>query len=187
MSELEDLYAQISQDKKLVRKWQREANKRIKRFVKNIASASPFIDKPVKRMFGVRNSKDGTSLTIYGTAPNAGRMKGFDAPVNDWQPTSEAFHIFGESGWHTIHKVQKVRPSAGVPIRDVPYRGTSEKPHRYFGIRKGKVTLAYGKTKSNLSLPVYADNTYPDWIMERYSDEIDRIVIEAGQDVLAMI
>lgn len=184
MSDLEDLYAQISQDKKLVRKWQREANKRIKRFVKNIAGASPFLDKPVKRMFGVRNSKDGTSLTIYGTAPNAGRVKGFDAPVNAWQPTTEAFRIFGEGGWRTIHKVQMVRPSAGVPIRDVPYFGTSEKPQRYFGIRKGKVTLAYGKTKSDLSLPVYAKDSYPDWIMRKHADEIDRIVIEAGQDVL---
>ena len=128
MSELEDLYAQISQDKKLVRKWQREANKRIKRFVKNIAGASPFLDKPVKRMFGVRNSKDGQSLTIYGTSPNAGRMKGFNAPVNEWRQTTEAFRIFGEGGWRTIHKVQMVNTSACVPIQDVPYFGTSEKP-----------------------------------------------------------
>ena len=187
MSELEDLYAQISQDKKLVRKWQREANKRIKRFVKNIAGASPFLDKPVKRMFGVRNSKDGQSLTIYGTSPNAGRMKGFNAPVNEWRQTTEAFRIFGEGCWRTIHKVQMVNTSAGVPIQDVPYFGTSEKPDRYFGIRKDKVTLAYGKTKSDLSLPVYAKDSYPDWIMERYSDDIDRIVIEAGQDVLSTI
>ena len=185
MSELEELYAQISQDKKLVRKWQREANKRIKRFVKNIAGASPFLDKPVKRMFGVRNSKDGQSLTRYGTSPNAGRMKGFNAPVNEWRQTAEAFRIFGEGGWRTIHKVQMVNTSAGVPIQDVPYFGTSEQPDRYFGIRKGKVTLAYGKTKGGLGVPVYAQDSFADWLMAHHGDELENLILECGRDVLA--
>lgn len=184
MSEFSELYNRVSTDAKLLKKWQREVNKRVKRFVRNVASVSPFLDKPNKRMFGVRNSKDGQSLTIYGTSPNAGRMKAFNAPTNDWQTVRRTFHIFGKDGWQTIHKTQMVRSSAGVPVQNVPYFGTSERPDRYFGIRKGKVTLAYGKTDGGLALPVYAENSYPDWIMQNYRDDIDRIVIEAGQDVL---
>lgn len=184
MSEFSELYASISTDAKLMKKWQREVNKRVRRFVRNVASASPFLDKPNKRMFGVRNFKDGQSLTIYGTSPNAGRMKAFNAPTNDWQTVRRTFHIFGKDGWRTIHKTQMVRSSAGVPVQNVPYFGTSERPDRYFGIRKGKVTLAYGKTDGGLALPVYAENSYPDWIMQNYRDDIDRIVIEAGQNVL---
>ena len=170
---------------KLIRKWQREVNKRIRRFVKNVAGVSPFLDKPNKRMFGVRNSRDGESLTIYGTSPNAGRMKAFDAPTNEWHKTTESYRMFGEHGWRTIRKVQMVRPSAGVPIHNVPYFGTSERPKRYFGLKKGRVTLAYGKTESGLALPVYARNSYPDWIMNNHHEEIDNIILECGQEVLA--
>lgn len=186
MNELSDLYNRITQmDEKLLVKWQRAVNKRVRQFVRNVASASPFIDKPNKRMFGVRNSKDGQSLTIYGTSPNAGRMKGFNAPVDKWMPTKEAFHVFGEKGWRTIHKARRVTNSAGVPIQDVPYYGTSDRPDRYFGLRRGKVTLAYGWTDDGLALPVYTQDSYADWIMTTHRDEIDRIVLEAGQDVLS--
>lgn len=185
MSELNDLYNRIAQtNEKLIKKWQREVNKRIKRFVRNIAKASPFLDKPNKRMFGIRNSKDGKSLTIYGTSPNAGRVKGFNAPVNEWKKTDETYRIFGEGEWRTIHKVQMVRASAGVPVQDVSYYGTSNCPERYFGIKKGRVILAYGKTKDDLSLPVYAKANYPDWIMNNHREEIERIIMEAGRDVL---
>lgn len=187
MSEISDLYSQIEQQSpKLIKKWQLEINKRIRRFVRNIAKASPFLDKPVKRMFGVRNNMDGKSLTIYGTAPNAGRMKSFNAPVNQWQETRKTFRIYGRDGWRTIHKTQLFRKNAGTEIADVPYFGTSEKPVKYFGIKKGRIRLAYGKTTDNgLALPVYADNTYPDWIMENHKEEIDRIIIEAGRDILS--
>ena len=181
---IEEIYNRIADNPKLIRQWQREANKRIRRFVRNVASASPFLDKPNKRMFGVRNSKDGQSLIIYGTSPNAGRMKAFNAPTNEWKQVSRAFRIFGANGWRTIHKTQMVRATAGTPINDVPYFGTSERPERYYGIKKGKVKLAYGKTKSGIALPVYAENSYPDWIMNNHIDEIERIIIETGQAVL---
>ena len=187
MSEFNELYTQISQiDSKLVRKWQNEVNKRVRRFVRNIAKSSPFLDKPQKRMFGIRNSKDGQSLTIYGSSPNAGRMKTFNAPTDKWKKVRRAFHFYGDNGWRTIHKVQMVRTSAGTDIKDVPYFGTSERPEKYFGIKKGRVKLAYGKTDSGIALPVYAENSYPDWIMQNHRDEIDNIIIEAGREVLTI-
>ena len=186
MNELSDLYNRIGQiDQKLIGKWQREVNKRIRRFVRNIAGASPFIDKPAKRMFGVRNAKNGQSLTIYGTSPNAGRMKAFNAPTNQWQSVRRHFRFYGRKGWHTIHKTQEVRTTAGTDIASVPYFGTSETPNRFYGIRKGKATLAYGKTDSGIALPIYAENSYPDWIMQNYRDEIDAIILDTGKDVLA--
>lgn len=186
---LSEIYKQLSDKPKLIRRWQRTANKWIRRFVKNIASASPFIDKPQKRMFGVRNSKDGQTLTIYGTSPNAGRMKTFNAPTDKWQAVTRAFRFFGggdwHSDWHTIHKTQMVRRSAGTPIQDVPYYGTSEKPERFYGIKKGKTTLAYGKTDSGIALPVYAQDSYADWIMNKHLNEIENIILECGRDILA--
>ena len=185
ISTITEIYRQLADDPKLIRKWQNEVNRRVRRFVRNIAGASPFLDKPAKRMFGVRNSKDGESLTIYGTSPNAGRMKSFDAPTNEWRETVRTFRIFGKAGWHTIHKTQMVRVTAGTPIQDVPYFGTSEKPERYYGIKKGRTTLAYGKTDSGIALPVYAQDSYPDWIMNNHREEIDDIILRCGQDVLA--
>lgn len=185
MSDLSDLYDRIKEAKSgLVKKWLREANKRIKKFVKNIAKSAPFLDKPNKRMFGTRIGKDDT-LKIFGNSPNAGRMHRFGAPVGEWVPTMEGYRFFGEKGWQTIHKVQKTSRSAGVPIKDVPYLGTSERPKKYFGIKKGRITLAYGKTQNDLSLPVYADTSYPDWIMDRYDDDIKNIILEAGNDILS--
>ena len=186
MQSLTDLYTQITQtDAGLLRKWQRETNKRIRRFVRNIAGASPFLDKPAKRMFGVRNAKDGQSLTIYGTSPNAGRMKAFHAPTNEWRSVPRYFHFEGRNGWRTIHKTQMVLATAGTEIADVPYFGTSERPDRYFGIKKGRVTLAYGKTDDGLSLPVYARDSYPEWVMENYRDDLENIIMECGQEILA--
>lgn len=185
MNDLTEIYNQLSDHPKLVQKWQREANRRIRRFVRNIASASPFLDKPQKRMFGVRNSKDGQSLTIYGTSPNAGRMKSFNAPTNKWQTMLRYFRFYGRDGWRTIHKMQMVRATAGTPIQNVPYYGTSEKPDRFYGIKKGKTTLAYGKTESGIALPVYAQDSYADWIMNKHLDEIENIIIECGREILA--
>ena len=185
MSALSDLYDKISQaNTKLVKKWLSEANKRIKKFVKNIAKSAPFLDKPNKRMFGTSIGKD-DSLKIFGNSPNAGRMRRFGAPVGEWVPTREGFRFFGAKGWQTIHKIQKTSRSAGVPIKDVPYLGTSERPKKYFGIKKGRITLAYGKTRDDLSLPVYAATSYPDWVMERYSDDIKNIIMDAGNDILS--
>lgn len=185
MSEFSELYTKISQiDSKLVRKWQNEVNKRVRRFVRNIAKSSPFLDKPQKRMFGIRNSKDGQSLTIFGSSPNAGRMKAFNAPTDKWQRVRRYFHIYGNKGWRTIHKVQTVRTTAGTEIKDLPYFGTFEQPEKYFGTKKGRVKLAYGKTKSGIALPVYAENSYPDWIMQHHRDEIDNIILETGRSVL---
>ena len=185
MNDLTAIYNQLSDNPKLMKKWQRKANKRIRSFVRNIASASPFLDKPKKSMFGVQNSKDGQSLTIYGTSPNAGRMKAFDAPIGKWRTETRAFKFFSRGGWHTIHKVQMVRAIAGTPIQNVPYYGTSEKPDRFYGIKKGKTTLAYGKTDSGIALPVYAQDSYADWIMNKHLNEIENIILECGRDILA--
>lgn len=185
MNEFDDLYTRISQtDARLIKRWQTAANKAIRRFVRNIAKSSPFLDKPKDRMFGVRNDKDGQSLTIYGSAPNAGRMKSFNAPTDKWTKVRRYFHIYGNNGWRTIHKTQMVKTNAGTDIKDVPYYGTSDRPEKYFGIKKGRIKLAYGKTDSGIALPVYADNSYPDWIMQNHRDEIDNIILDTGRSVL---
>ncbi len=185
MSAISDLYAKLSDiDAKLVARWQRAIVKRIKQFVKNIANVSPFIDKPKKSLFGARVSKDKRSVVVFGTSPNAGRMRAFNAPTDDWKTVSETYRIFGNRGWRTIHKIQSVRTFAGVPIQDVSYYGTSERPERFFGIKTGRVTLAYGKTRSGLALPVYARDSYADWVMQNHHVEIDNLILEVGREIL---
>ena len=186
MNELSNLYNQIIQiDGKLIQKWKAAVIRRVKQYARNVAKASPFLDKPQKSIFGIRARKHRDELTIYGASPNAGRMKGFNAPVNEWIAVNRYFRVLRHDKWRTIHKVQKVSHSIGIPIQDVPYFGTSEKPDRFYGIKKGKVTLAYGKTKSGLGVPVYAQDSFADWLMENHRDELENIILECGRDVLA--
>ena len=186
MSAFSNLYDQISQlDRKLIGKWKKAVVRRIKQYARNVAKASPFLDKPAKRIFGMKARKENDSVVMFGTSPNAGRMKGFNAPVNEWIAVNRYFRVLRNGEWYTIHKVQKASRSAGVPLLDVPYFGTSEKPDRFFGIKKGKVTLAYGRTKGGLGLPVYARESFVDWLFENHADELENLVLESGRDVLA--
>lgn len=171
-------------DEKLISRWKLDVVRRVKRFARNASSASPFLAKPQKSIFGGRISKKGDSVVFYGTPPNAGRMKGFSAPTNEWIPTSEPFRFFGEDGWRTIHKVQKTAKSVGVALQDVSYFGTASRPERYFGIKSGRVSLGYGKTKNDESLPIYAKESFADWLFGRYADDVDEIILECGQNIL---
>ncbi|MBQ8036990.1 MAG: hypothetical protein IJ268_08365, partial [Proteobacteria bacterium] len=63
--------------------------------------------------------------------------------------------------------------------------GTSEKPDRFYGIKKGKVTLAYGKTKGGLGVPVYAQDSFADWLMAHHGDELENLILECGRDIFA--
>lgn len=180
-----EIFSQLSSDPRLIRAWQREVNRRIRRFAKNVSGSSPFIDKPNKRMFGINASKDGTRLVLRGTPPNAGRMKAFNAPTNEWRITKESYRIFGDSGWRTTHKKQVTSGSAGYPIQDVSYYGTSDRPDCFFGIKKGKTTLAYGRTRAGISLPVYARDSYVDWLLSTHGNEIEDIILESGRDIVS--
>lgn len=183
--EIGEIYDQLSDNSKLIQKWKAAVIRRVKQYAQNVAKASPFLDKPQKSIFGIRARKRCDELTIYGASPNAGRMKGFNAPVNEWLAVNRYFRVMRHGKWRTIHKVQKVKHSVGIPIQDVPYFGTSEKPDRFYGIKKGKVTLAYGKTKGGLGVPVYAQDSFADWLMVNHRDELENLILECGRDILA--
>ena len=185
MNEVDNIYNYLSDMPKLMQKWKKAVANRIKQYARNVAKASPFLDKPQKRMFGVRAQKSDDSIVMYGTSPNAGRVKGFSAPVNEWIAVNRYFRFMRHDKWQTIHKVHKVTKNIGVPLQDVPYYGTSEKPDRFFGIKKGKATLAYGETKGGLGLPVYARDSFVDWLVIHHRDELDTIILECGRDILA--
>lgn len=185
INNIAEIYKQLSDKPKLIQKWKSAVIRRIKQFARNISKASPFLDKPQKSIFGVRSRKKDDTLTIYGTSPNAGRMKGFDAPVNEWLAVNRYFRVLRHGKWRTIHKVQKVKRNAGVPLQDVAYYGTSQKPDRFYGIKNGKATLAYGKTQNGLGVPVYAKDSFADWLMTNHRDELENIILECGRDILA--
>ncbi len=185
MNTISEIYEKVSDKPKLVQKWKTAVVRRIKQYARNVGKASPFLDKPQKRIFGVRAKKNVNELAIYGTSPNAGRMKGFDAPVNEWLAVNRYFRVLRHGKWRTIHKVQKVSRNAGVPLQDVAYYGTSQKPDRFYGIKKGKATLAYGKTPNGLGVPVYAKDSFADWHMTKHRDELENIILEGGRDILA--
>lgn len=182
---LTDIYKQLSGNPKLIQRWKAAVTRRIKQYARNVAKASPFLDKPQKSIFGIRARKTENELSIYGTSPNVGRIKGFNAPVNEWMAVNRYFRVLRHGKWRTIHKVQKVSRSIGVPVQDVPYFGTSEKPDRFYGIKKGKVTLAYGKTKGGLGVPVYAQDSFADWLMAHHGDELENLILECGRDIFA--
>ena len=185
MGDIGEMYKKLSGNPRLIKKWKNAVVRRIKRFARNVASASPFLDKPQKSIFGVKANKKSNALTIYGTSPNAGRMNGFHAPVNEWMAVNRYFHILYHGTWHTIHRMQMVVRGVGVPLQNVPYYGTSQKPDRFYGIKKGNVTLAYGKNKEGLGLPVYVKDSFADWLFEHHREELENIIFECGQNVLA--
>lgn len=201
MDSISDLYDKISEiGGKSVNRWIREVRKRLLKFSKNISSASPFKDKPTyqkdfrKGRFWISTSTKDSTVKMFGTAPNAGRVKGFGAPVDKWHSTKpyvfkypEKGTIFGRSrtpygrGWVTYGKAQDTSRDAGIPLKTAYYGGSPVKLTRFFGI-KG---LGYGRTKDGKAVPIYYESAFVDWMMSQHDDEIGRIIMEAGQDVIS--
>lgn len=204
MSAVKDLYDRISEigDKSMIM-WVREVRKRIAKFSKNISPSSPFKDKPTyqkdfrKGRFWITGEPKEATVKMFGTAPNVGRVKGFGAPVNQWHdvkpyrfryPDHKTFFDRRkrqryDGAWVTYGRAQSTSGSAGIPIKPTYLNGERVKATRYFGIGG----MGYGRTADGEAMPVYYENAFVDWMMDRHDDEIERIIIEAGQDVISAI
>lgn len=170
----------------VMKRWRWLFTREIKRFVKDKVKTSKFRNiKPSGRYFGTRILKKSDSIQLFGTKPNAGLIVGFSAPVNDRFQSDKVYCFKDDSGWHSTRKKQKYSDSLGSGIEnaDVSYLGTNARPDdNYFGIKRKRKTWAYGLVEGPESaLPVYADESIPDWIMEEHSDEIDSIVRTCGE------
>jgi len=203
MNAMMDLYHQISElDQKLIGKWSKAVRSEIDRFGKNIQPVSPFIDrltlKDDKRRgrFWIRVKRD-NSIRLYGIAPNVGRVRGFNAPVNQWQDVAtyrfqyaKKKPTFGRrrsnygKGWVTYHRAQVTSATPGVETKQPYFGGLPVRPTSYFGIGNGKSVWGYGRVKEG-AVPVYYRDSFADWLMQSHGDEIDHIVIETGQAILS--
>ena len=203
MNAVTDLYNRISEiNGSSINKWVREVKKRLAQFSKNVSTASPFKDKPTyqkdfrKGRFWISGDPKEPTIRMFGVAPNAGRVQGFGAPINQWHDVEpyrfeypDSKPLFGRNraqygtGWVTYGKAQVTRSSAGVPIKTPHLNGKPVKAVRYFGING----MGYGRTESGKAMPVYYESAFVDWMMERHNEEIERIIIEAGNDVISDI
>ena len=191
MSAISDLYDRINGiDDKLIGKWASAVRKEIERFGKSIQPASPFIDKPNLKddkrrgRFWLRQDLRKGTVTMYGIAPNIGRVKGFGAPVNRWHETKPYRFKYGRR-WVTFHRAQDTSTSPGIETKQPYFGGTPVRPSGYFGIGSGKRKIwGYGRTEDGAT-PIYYEYSYADWLMEKHDDEIDRIIMETGQEILS--
>lgn len=191
MSAISDLYDRINDiDEKLIGKWASAVRKEIERFGKSIQPASPFIDKPNLKddkrrgRFWLRQDLRKGTVTMYGIAPNIGRVKGFGAPVNRWHETKPYRFKYGRR-WVTFHRAQDTSTSPGIETKQPYFGGTPVRPSGYFGIGSGKRKLwGYGRTDEGAT-PIYYEYSYADWLMEKHDDDLENLILECGRDVLA--
>lgn len=194
MQDIKDILS--NSDKKtsiaIKKRWRWLVTREIKKFVKEKIKASKFRNiKPSGIYFGTRSIKKSDGIQIFGTKPNAGLIVGFSAPVNDRIQSDKVYYFKDDKGWHSTRKKQKYADSLGSGIKnaDVSYIGTNARPDgNYFGIKRKRKVFAYGLVKGPESaLPVYADESIPDWIMEEHGDEIDSIVRTCGELAIEQI
>ena len=191
MSAISDLYDRIKIiDDKLIGKWATAVRKEIKRFGDAVQPASPFIDKPNLKddkrrgRFWLRQDLRKGTVTMYGIAPNIGRVKGFGAPVNRWHETKPYRFKYGRR-WVTFRKAQDTSESPGIETKQPYFGGAPVRPSGYFGLGTNKRKLwGYGRTDEGAT-PIYYKDAFADWLMENHGDEIDRIIMETGQEILS--
>lgn len=194
MGAIGDLYNQIvGMDDKAVDAWVRESRKRIIDYSRTAFSGSPFLDRPSvksdlnKGRFWIRADFKHDSITMYGIAPNAGRLKTFGAPVGKYHATKPYRFKYGKR-WVTFHRAQDVSASVGLDIKQPYYGGSPVHVTKYFGIKaSGRGAWAYGRTNDGEPVRVYAEDSYMDWLIKNHRAAIDEIIIEAGRDVLATL
>lgn len=195
MMELSEIFSRIeAAGLKDLYKWEAECERRIMEFAKIVQPSSPFKDLPKYNrrkylsQFWVRKNTKRHELNIYGIAPNVSRIKGFNAPVNKWHNTSKyTAPIYNRTTDKTIirsmRKAQTTADSLSIKTKTPRFFGREiEENIKYFGLNQGGV-FGFGRFSGG-AVPLYYYQSFADYLDENYKAEIDRIIIECGQDVL---
>ncbi len=174
--------------------WQAECERRIMEFAKIVQPSSPFKDIPKYNrrkylsQFWVRKNTKRHELNIYGIAPNVSRIKCFNAPVNKWHNTNKYTAPIRETykkktNIRSMRKAQTTAESLAFPIKTPHFFGKEIDGNiKYFGLNRGGV-FGFGRFSGG-AVPLYYYQSFADYLDEKYRSEIDRIIIECGQDVL---
>lgn len=187
---LKELYQKIdSMGDAVMKKWITAIRDEIQKYSDNIQPSSPFKDKPRfnkdarKGQFWLRRDYHNQSLHLFGKSPNVGRVKGFGSPVGKYHKTKPYRVQFGDK-WVTMHKGQTTDTSLGMEAKQPYYHGEQVTPTAFFGVKKDGGVWGYGRVGDNAT-PLFYEESFADWMMNFNSPEIERIIIETGNNILA--
>lgn len=85
--------------------------------------------------------------------------------------------------FRSMRKAQTTAESLAFPIKTPHFFGREiEENIKYFGLNQGGV-FGFGRFSGG-AVPLYYYQSFADYLDENYKAEIDRIIVECGQDVL---
>ena len=186
---LSKIYIRIDAAGKVaIRRWIAAVKKRIEGYSKAVQPESPFKDKPKfnkdsrKGQFWLRRDFRLHRIHIFGVSPNVSRVKGYRAPKSRYHKHTPYRFQTMSGRWMTLDKAQTTVPDPGVPYKAY-YHGERVKPDAFFGLKQPGGVFGYGRVGA-FGTPVHSDEDFATWLMETSDEEIARIIMETGQDIL---
>ena len=186
---IKDIHKRIDAAGKVaIRRWIAAVKKRIEGYSKAVQPESPFKDKPKfnkdarKGQFWLRRDFRAQQIHIFGISPNVSRVKGYRAPKSRYHKHTP-YHFQTSSGrWMTLKKAQTTVPNPGVEYKAYLFNKPVT-PEAFFGLKKPGGIFGYGRVGA-FGTPVHSDLDFAKWLMDTSDDEIARIIIETGQDII---
>lgn len=191
---IHDIYKQIEAlGVASMRKWQHQCALAIVQFAQTIQPSTPFLDKPKydprKRYgkFWIKENKQDNALYLFGIAPNIARVKGFNAPINQWHSTDKYNVYFGETkSFRTMSKAQTVSESS-LPHKTLYYGDREAESLGYFGAVKDGKAFGFARVAEDKAAPVYYIQSFADYLYNNFKNDIDDIIINTGFELLQSI
>lgn len=171
-----DELLKIANNPVLMRKWKQLAAKNLYDFSKR---NNPYKVKISKHYLYIDTRSYTYSIVLSGVKPNAGAVRSYNAPVNQYTKTPPYKEYYG-GRWHTLKKARKTAGFMGLTPLNTKYYGESGTPTKYFGIRKGGKIRAYGLYDDNDAVPVYSDKGFVEWWTQQNLEELYAVLQETG-------
>lgn len=176
MKQIDGLISKIVSDK-TIEEQKKIAAKAIKAFAKN---ASIFRNLKVSDYYLYIDTESRTcAIILRGLKPNAGRMRGYNAPVDKRKPLEVPKKVKLSFGWRTVRTERKTAESQGVKALEADYFGVSGQPDQYFGLKRKNRIDAFGLVDET-AVPVYSNTGFVEWLTIDNAAELERICIESG-------
>ena len=118
------------------------------------------------------------TITIFGISPNAGRVRGADAPDRQYREHAP-YTAFFDGHYHRMHRSQVVSDSIGIDYKQPYYAGSPMEPDGFFSV-DGKIFGRSELVGTFFGLNIYSIDSYADWLVKAHSNDIEKIIYEEG-------
>lgn len=171
-------------------RWVYAALKKVEEFAKLVQPQSPYKDpakftqQPFHGKFWIGKDYDLKQLYIYGVAPNPQFIKGAKAPHKVYHST-KTYTYHNGNRFFTTNKAQTLAKTIGIDTKETYYYGDNVRLYGFFTATLNGKKLIFGRNEQDAASTIYAKDSFADYLVKNFSSAIDKLIFEAGQDILA--